>query len=711
MATPPWKVRLHRDLKDLAKEPLKGIDVVVDEQDMQRMCLVLSPLCGPYQGLKLHLDVKIPAKYPTDPPKVTIQTPVPHPNVIGSWICCDILNHQFFGGYTPGYLLGYVFLQLLSLFSSDNIEQSDGGGNVNLQSYSKMYLGPRGLKPLVERYRCPKCGFNVSFSAVDTAVIKCKEIEKKEDTNLFGVLGLDVDGDEDVLPLEALARPKRKQHGKPALKNVVDMMCERLNVDCRMEIIDKLDDREIMSVKAFDKSVEIYTRLLERRLKCFFLRKTFREKDVVLGIGVNLDSLNKLKPTVVSLDVLSHESFSVYSHNKSLLGVSFQYFLPLALDDEHFKRAKGLMQSSLMNLVHVKTWSPQVVLETLPVMMNLMVLRLVQSCDRHKASFLKSSGSSHQLMKASEFALEGYCLLYHLFSKLVRDDQELANLIQQKVQDFIDNIELRGKNAVPDLGEFLTYLLVTKDVEWQPKDKEKPQVSKMFLGESLTRRVLWCLKDFPHLAYIEPENYPSELRIRQTFQACKTSMKLILFQVNFFNMTRSTEEFDQRYGFPSEAMTKKLMRLMKDVYKARDWDVYFRIFGLEFDSGWKWQLVRLLKKSIESSEKRGYHVLRYTQSELYELRRAVEPTCPPPQGWVNNCGKYPVPQKSFFPGDETLRPPKKGPLFHEELTKDMSMYKARDWESELYELRNWLVLLQKDVLTAVAKLWAVNLQG
>ncbi|RIB20026.1 ubiquitin-conjugating enzyme/RWD-like protein [Gigaspora rosea] len=122
-------LRLKRDIIELRNDPLKGIDVIIHDDDITSMCLILTPLQGPFFGLRLHLSVNIPEEYPRIAPKVSIQTAVEHPNVIDSdndngnaYICADILKNNnrssrgYNGGYTAGYLLKYIFLQLLSFF-------------------------------------------------------------------------------------------------------------------------------------------------------------------------------------------------------------------------------------------------------------------------------------------------------------------------------------------------------------------------------------------------------------------------------------------------------------------------------------------------------------------------------------------------------------------------------------------------------------------
>lgn len=84
--------RLQGDLKDLLSNPYPGIDVHHNDADLRKMCLILSPLGGPFVGLRLHFKVTLPLTWPVDPPKIKSSSQLDHPNVFGSYICSDLLR-------------------------------------------------------------------------------------------------------------------------------------------------------------------------------------------------------------------------------------------------------------------------------------------------------------------------------------------------------------------------------------------------------------------------------------------------------------------------------------------------------------------------------------------------------------------------------------------------------------------------------------------
>ena len=64
---PQLLARLRLDLEELHGSPYPGVEVIPNEQDLRRMCLLLSPPAGPWKGLRLHFDVELPANWVSVP--------------------------------------------------------------------------------------------------------------------------------------------------------------------------------------------------------------------------------------------------------------------------------------------------------------------------------------------------------------------------------------------------------------------------------------------------------------------------------------------------------------------------------------------------------------------------------------------------------------------------------------------------------------------
>ena len=65
--------RIQRDYLELKNYPVKGIGIFqLNGNDPYFYIVNLKILTGCYEGLILHLALKIPSRYPIDPPKATI---------------------------------------------------------------------------------------------------------------------------------------------------------------------------------------------------------------------------------------------------------------------------------------------------------------------------------------------------------------------------------------------------------------------------------------------------------------------------------------------------------------------------------------------------------------------------------------------------------------------------------------------------------------
>lgn len=117
--------RLYQDLAELQDNPYPGVAVFTDDANLRELCLVLTPPSGPWKNLGLHFAVELPENWvlsssslnlikvpnvfefqqPTTPPRVSSSvTTIEHPNLFGSYICCDLLRpiEHLRKGYSGG---------------------------------------------------------------------------------------------------------------------------------------------------------------------------------------------------------------------------------------------------------------------------------------------------------------------------------------------------------------------------------------------------------------------------------------------------------------------------------------------------------------------------------------------------------------------------------------------------------------------------------
>lgn len=83
---------------------------------------ILGPEESPYQGGTFNLGIRIPDRYPFEPPEVTFTTKVYHPNIDENGrICLDILKPRGpSGGWKPCLNLGSVLTCIRLLMAQPN---------------------------------------------------------------------------------------------------------------------------------------------------------------------------------------------------------------------------------------------------------------------------------------------------------------------------------------------------------------------------------------------------------------------------------------------------------------------------------------------------------------------------------------------------------------------------------------------------------------
>ncbi|CAN0394586.1 unnamed protein product [Ectocarpus sp. 12 AP-2014] len=96
-------VRLGKELKMLTDEPPPGVCAwPVNDCITHLQAQIQGPEDTPYERGTFLLELKIPDRYPFEPPKVRFVTPIYHPNIdSGGRICLDTLKMRPAGSWAP----------------------------------------------------------------------------------------------------------------------------------------------------------------------------------------------------------------------------------------------------------------------------------------------------------------------------------------------------------------------------------------------------------------------------------------------------------------------------------------------------------------------------------------------------------------------------------------------------------------------------------
>uniref|UniRef100_A0A3B3TJR3 Ubiquitin-conjugating enzyme E2 T n=1 Tax=Poecilia latipinna TaxID=48699 RepID=A0A3B3TJR3_9TELE len=114
--------RLKRELQMLSTEPPPGITCWQTEERIDDLrAQIVGGVGTPYEGGLFSLEVKIPERYPFEPPNIRFLTPIYHPNIDNSGrICHDALKLPPKGAWKPSLNISTVLTSIQLLMAEPN---------------------------------------------------------------------------------------------------------------------------------------------------------------------------------------------------------------------------------------------------------------------------------------------------------------------------------------------------------------------------------------------------------------------------------------------------------------------------------------------------------------------------------------------------------------------------------------------------------------
>ncbi|NP_001297863.1 ubiquitin-conjugating enzyme E2 T [Esox lucius] len=114
--------RLKRELQMLSTEPPPGITCWQTEEQMDELRAQIVGGDGtPFEGGLFSLEIKVPERYPFEPPKMRFLTPIYHPNIDNAGrICHDALKLPPKGAWRPSLNISTVLTSIQLLMANPN---------------------------------------------------------------------------------------------------------------------------------------------------------------------------------------------------------------------------------------------------------------------------------------------------------------------------------------------------------------------------------------------------------------------------------------------------------------------------------------------------------------------------------------------------------------------------------------------------------------
>lgn len=629
--TPLHHQRLLHDIHELATKPYPDIIFHPHENDLTKACLILTP-----PGLrKVHLTVTFPPRYPLEAPEITIQTKFTHPNVFGDYICASILNTD--EGYTPAYTLKGIAIQILSFFNSDKIQQ-DYGTVVDLAVYRNLNAVNAGSQA-AERFRCGKCGFpDVANTPGSPSTGSVVGGVGGLGTSL-GQLVVSSSSTLQVQPATSASMTHRTMVASANRKDKAALI--GMPPEILIRICDFLESEElVLFMRSWEKIggvhgvVTEYGLIRKRELQCFATKEGFALTK--LGVGVHVLGGGRQGTIESEFDLLSEKAYENFGIRTSVQGIAFEQWLPLPISRPHYQMVKKQIEPSLKQIGAEASLSPNKTTTVLFAFMNDIVVKLSShattsqsqpnSRRQHYPSLNFQPPPDTSLRHASEKAIESYYHLFHLLLCVACEDKHIIPSINRTLRAFLAG--RTSKESVPNLGHLLIMLLISDfDLD--------AQLTMLIIKEAITRNVVWMFDSrgagMAELSYMENDSV-SEYRLKKTYQASRTSYRLLMF-ANLFRRTidrgsgagrKSVEtlrdELFDANGAPPRGAAERLAREVKALEGVDDFPNFLKVMGITV-MPMASQFTSFLRECCEESVRAGYSVWALSQSEALALRR------------------------------------------------------------------------------------------
>ena len=388
-------------------------------------------------------------------------------------------------------------------------------------------------------------------------------------------------------------------------------------------ILSELSDQDLWAVaKVFpgiNKILRSYDFIRMRELQCFCLKDNFTK--VRLGVGVHIHR-RRLEGTFASeFDLLSQQAYQDHGIRRSVQGLPFEHWLPLPIYRRHWRLVREDVSFSLQRLVDDANLINKSSVSVIYHFMNDVGVKFSQEAENY---FNYHSQSS--LTHASEKAVESYFALFHLLLCLATEEPTVVRTANVTIHNFLAGHT--SKSSCPSLGHLLVAALISDTGMTE-------QLRVAIIKEAVLRNVIWMLDatgaNMPELAYLEPSPI-SDYRLRRTFQASKTSYRLLMFFALFYKTSRVgdlslanlRDKIFDAHGAPPRGTAESVASEIRRIKDVDSFPPFLTAMGITRMPS-KEDFTAFLRGMVRESEQKGYSCMPMSQGDALALRKRKEP--------------------------------------------------------------------------------------
>jgi ubiquitin-protein ligase len=537
--------RLTRDLRELEADPVPGASLIPIDDNLYKLhCNLIIP-SGPYTGLLIHFILNIPDTYPYSSPAGSMPDGFPfgqrdHAHIHGVGLCNDYLSN---------------YSSFFKVIDGGQIQA--GSGWTPAVTLKMLLMIMKQFFAEIDMSTPSKSHVDHVFASVAKFVCTCGHTADKPHPPITS----------DDATSAASSADSPPQSVSP---------------------------------------IEIKTQRARDNLICSFSKLNYIQDGILLGYPISLrrDSRDRLwldlHPELISYEQIVTEIQragveKLYRYDKisfrTASGHSFNHWLPIYINEAHFQGNITCIENTVSVLSKrdgvvgkvTNDFRPSMVLQVLPCLINKMVVAIM-------------NGSLH----SSENAIFAYCHYVRLLLRFLEKYPRLVTKIDRDIERFISGETFRCKSTVPDIGEFLIKLMISKKYNFYD-----PSVQTVFMKEYIARQVFWVVKKYPS-AYVERD---FNKKISLIFSGSDVSNKLLVYTLTaakYFMCEGIEERLDACYGIPPDAIVTAFQSTIAKIKDIKNYRTWLQAISLDKVITSPALLEDLLFQSYKISKRQGY---------------------------------------------------------------------------------------------------------